>query len=142
MFAVCQALSAEYTPGCLLTQRSGICSHNALCMRACASRTNLCEQVWFWDNSLCIRLCVIVVFVGHAHYTMLVFSCLMRPAAGGFCAAVSQRLLPCSCLLFTQMWVGGVIRNMTEICFVWPEDSVIPCLLRTNSREEHTKRNI
>lgn len=78
-------------------------------------------------------------FVGHAHYMMLVFSCLMRPAAGGFCAAVSQRLLLYSCLLFTQMWVGGVICNMTERCFVWPEDSVIPCLLETNSRGEHTR---
>ena len=63
MFAVCQALSAEYTPGCLLTQWSGICSHNALCVRVCASRTNLCEQVWFWDNSLCICLCIIVVLL-------------------------------------------------------------------------------
>lgn len=32
LFAMCQALSAEYTPSCLLTQLSGIYSHNAVCV--------------------------------------------------------------------------------------------------------------
>ncbi|KAI9515114.1 hypothetical protein NQZ68_027980 [Dissostichus eleginoides] len=37
-----------------------------------------------------------------------------------------QCSLPYSCLLFTQMWAGGVICNMTEIFFVWQEDSICP----------------
>lgn len=130
LFAVCQAPSAEYTPGCLLTQRSGIYSHNAVCMCVCAFRTNLCLV---GDNSLCICLCIIVVLWPQSLHDAGV-SCLMRPVAGRFCAAVMKRLLPHSCLLFTQMWTGGVICNMTEICFVWREDSMIARLSKTNRR--------
>ncbi len=84
------------------------------------------------DNSLCICLCIIVVLWPQPLHEAGVL-CLMRPVAGRFCAAVMQRLPPNLCLLLTQMWAGGVICNMTEICFVWREDSTLPCLLKTNS---------
>lgn len=43
--------------------------------------------------------------------------CLMKPAVGRFCAAVMQYLFLYPCLLFTQMWAGGVIYNMNNL--VW-----------------------
>ena len=129
LFAVCQALSAEYTPGCLLTQRSAIHSHNAVSVWLQSKSMRACLV---GDNSLCICLCIIVVLRRHWLHEAGVW-CLTRPGAGRFCAAVMQRSLPNLCLLFTQMWAGGVICNMTEIYFVWWGDSMIPCLLKTNS---------
>lgn len=102
LFAVCQALSAEYTPGCLLTQWSGIYPHNTVCV--CLQSKSMWACL-FGDNSLCIRLCIIVVLWPQSLHDSGVL-CLMRPGAGRFCAAVMQCLLPYSCLLFTQMWAG------------------------------------
>lgn len=59
LFAVCQALSAECAPGCLLNRQSGIYSHNAAC--ACDCRANVRALVWFRDNSSCMCFCIIVV---------------------------------------------------------------------------------
>lgn len=57
LFTVCQAPSAEYTPGCLLTQQSGIHSHTlCTCLQDKSMRACLVG-----DNSLFICLCVIVV---------------------------------------------------------------------------------
>lgn len=35
LFAMCRALSAEYAPGCLLAQHSGIYSYSSVCMFVC-----------------------------------------------------------------------------------------------------------
>ncbi len=108
----------------LLTQR---------CVCVCVWLQN--KSMWvcrLGDNSLCICLCIIVVLWPQSIHDAWVL-CLMRPVAGRLFAAVMQRLLPHLCLLFTQMWAGGVICNMTEICFVWWEDSTIACLLLINS---------
>lgn len=100
------------------------------CVRVSLQNKSMCLV---GDNSLRICLCIIVVLWPQSLHDVGVL-CLMRPVAGRFCAAVMQRLLPNLCLVFTQMWAGGVICNMTEICFVWREDSTLPCLLETNSR--------
>lgn len=108
----------------LLTQR---------CVCMCVGLQN--KSMWaslFGDNSLCICLCIIVVLWPQSLHDAGVF-CLMRPIAGRFCAAVTQRSLSFWCLLFTQMWAAGIVCNMTEICFVWQEDSTMLCLLKTNS---------
>lgn len=129
LFAICQAPSVEYTPGCLWSQPSGIYSHNSVrvCLQYKSMRVRLVE-----DNSLYICLYIIVVWWPQTLHDAGVL-CLMRLVAGGFCAAVVKRLLSYLCWLFTQMLAGCVIRNMTKIWFVWREDSTIACLLKTNS---------